>query len=165
MIIEVKKNILYIDEFKLKCCLGKAGITRKKKEGDKATPFGQYKLGPLYFRKDKIKNIETKIIKKIIKKNMGWCDDPSSKKYNKLVKIKEKMNFSFEKMYRNDYKYDLLIPIYYNYFKTKKDAGSAIFIHLTKNYKGTLGCIGLIKKDFLILLKLLKKNSSINIKF
>ena len=61
------------------------------------------------------------------------------------------------KMFRRDYKYDLLIPIYYNYFRPIKNSGSAIFIHLTKNYSPTVGCIGLIKKDFKILIKVMKK--------
>ena len=94
---------------------------------------------------------------------MGWCDDPKSKKYNKVMKINKKINYSYEKMYRKDYKYDLLIPILYNYFRYKK-FGSAIFIHLTRNYSPTVGCIGLIEKDFKILIKLIKKFKNQNSK-
>ena len=54
---------------------------------------------------------------------MGWCDDPKSTKYNKLIKIHKKVNFSYEEMFRRDYKYDLLIPIYYNYFRPIKNSG------------------------------------------
>ena len=39
--------------------------------------------------------------------------------------------------------------------------GSAIFIHLTKNYNPTKGCIALNKKDFLILCKLINKKTKI----
>ena len=92
---------------------------------------------------------------------MGWCDDSTHKKYNKLIKIKK--NIKHEKMFRKDKKYDLLIPINYNTRSPKKNKGSAIFIHLTKNYKKTLGCIALKKKDFLILIKLINKNSKIKI--
>ena len=163
MIIKCKKNYIYIDQFKLKCCVGKAGIKRNKIEGDKSTPFGFYKLGKLFIRKDRNKTIDTKLFKIFIKKNMGWCNDSRSNYYNNLIKIHKKTNFRYEKLYRNDYKYDLLIPILYNSNKVKKWKGSAIFIHLTKNYKPTEGCVGLVKKDFFILLKLIDGKTKINI--
>ncbi len=164
MNIKCKKNNIYFDQFKLKCCIGKAGIKKKKIEGDKATPAGIFKLGDLYYRKDRIHNIATNLKKRVIKKNMGWCNDPKSKKYNKLILINKKIKINYEKMFRKDYKYDLLIPIYYNYFKPKKYSGSAIFLHLTKNFKPTIGCVALLKKDFFILLKLISKNSKIILK-
>ena len=93
---------------------------------------------------------------------MGWCNDIRyPEKYNKLFKIKEKIKH--EKLNRKDFKYDLLIPIKYNFKKPIVGKGSCIFIHLTKNYKATAGCIALKKKDLLILLKLIKKNSTIKI--
>ena len=94
---------------------------------------------------------------------MGWCDDPNSKFYNKLVKIKKNLNISYEKLFRIDNKYDLLILIKYNYKKIIKNKGSAIFLHLLKNYSPTQGCIAIKKKDFLILFKLIKKNTKIKI--
>jgi L,D-peptidoglycan transpeptidase YkuD (ErfK/YbiS/YcfS/YnhG family) len=69
----------------------------------------------------------------------------------------------YEKLFRNDYKYNYLIPIKYNWVNPKKNKGSAIFIHLTKNYNPTAGCIALSLKDFLILVKLIKKNTKIRI--
>ena len=66
-------------------------------------------------------------------------------------------------MFRKDFKYDLLVPIKYNYKKPVKNKGSAIFLHLTKNYKTTLGCVALKKKDFLILLNLINKKTKIKI--
>ena len=92
---------------------------------------------------------------------MGWCNDINNKLYNKEIKIKKKMKY--ERLFRNDYKYNYLIPIKYNWRNPKKNKGSAIFIHLTKNYKPTAGCIALLQKDFLILVKLIKKNTRIKI--
>ncbi len=94
---------------------------------------------------------------------MGWCDDPNSKLYNKLIKINKKLNIGYEKLFRQDHKYDLLIVIKYNFKKIIKNKGSAIFLHLTKNYSPTQGCVSLKKKDFLILCKIIKKNSKIKI--
>lgn len=161
MIIKYKNKNLYINQFKLKCCIGKAGIKKKKLEGDKGTPLGKFKLGNLYFRADKTKNIKTNLTAISIKKNMGWCNDTRSTKYNKLINIRRDIKLSYEKLFRKDFKYDLMIPIYYNYFKVKKNYGSAIFIHLTKSYKPTVGCLALSKKDFLIMIKLINKNSKI----
>ena len=163
MIIYLKnKYTLKIDDFYLKCSVGKKGITKKKKEGDKKTPKGTFQIENLYFRKDRVKNPITKIKCIEIKKNMGWCDDIKyPKKYNKLIKISKKINH--EKLKRKDHKYDLLIPIKYNFNKPKVGLGSCIFIHLTNTYRPTAGCIALQKKDFLILLKLINKNTKIKI--
>jgi len=92
---------------------------------------------------------------------MGWCDDVNHKRYNKLININKKIKC--EKIFRSDYKYDYMILIKYNYNQTKKNKGSAIFLHLTKDYKKTLGCIGIKKKDFEILLKIINKKTKIKI--
>ncbi len=156
------KQTLQIDDFKFKCCVGKKGFTRNKKEGDKKTPKGVFKIENLYFRKDRIKKPYTLLKCLEINKDMGWCEDIRfPKKYNKLLKIEK--NIKCEKLKRKDYKYDLLIPIKYNFKKPIIGQGSCIFIHLTKNYKPTAGCIAVRKKDFLVLLKLIKKNSKIKI--
>ena len=163
MTILVKnKHTLQIDKFKFKCCIGKNGLTKNKKEGDKRTPKGIFKIENLYFRKDRLKKPLTLLKCVEIKRNMGWCNDIKyPRKYNKLFKIKK--NVKHEKLKRKDYKYDLIIPIKYNFKNPVVGKGSCIFIHLTKNYKPTAGCVGIAQNDFLIMLKLLKKNSKIKI--
>ena len=160
-IILKNNNTLLFDEFKFKCSIGKKGITSKKKEGDLKTPKGTYSLGSLFYRKDKHASPKTKLKKIAITKKMGWCDDTSSKYYNKLITINKKIGH--EKLFRKEMNYDLLIPINYNTKEIIKNKGSAIFIHLTKNYKKTLGCIALKKKDFLILIKIINKRTKIKI--
>ena len=163
MLIFIKnKHTLQIDDFKFKCSIGKKGLTKNKIEGDKKTPIGTFKIGDVYFRKDRKNKPET-ILKCIeIKKNMGWCDDiRMPKKYNKPIKINKRIRC--ENLNRKDYKYDFFIPIKYNFNKPIINRGSCIFIHLTKNYRPTAGCIALKERDFLIMLKLLKKNSQIKI--
>ena len=163
MTILVKnKHTLQIDEFKFKCCIGKNGSTKSKKEGDKKSPKGTFEIENLYFRKDRIEKPLTELKCIPIKKDMGWCNDIRfPKKYNKLFKIEKRIKH--ERLKRKDYKYNLLIPIKYNFKKPIPGLGSCIFIHLTKDYKPTAGCIALKEKDFLILLKLIKKNSKIKI--
>ena len=160
IILKNKETLLY-DDFKFRCCIGKNGTTSNKIEGDKKTPKGIFSLGPVFYRKDRIKNLVTKLRKKEINKLMGWCDDVKSKNYNKLIKVNNKIGH--EKLFQKKTSYDVLIPINYNTKKPKKNKGSAIFIHLTKNYKKTLGCIALKKNDLLILLKLINKKTKIQI--
>ena len=108
MIIHVpNKNTLIIDDFKLKCCIGKKGLNSNKREGDYSTPKGLFNLRKLYFRKDRVDIPQCKINKKIIERNMAWCDDPNHKKYNEEIKIHNKQ-FK-ESLYRKDHKYDYII--------------------------------------------------------
>ena len=161
IIIKNKETLIY-DDFKFRCSIGKKGFTQNKIEGDYKTPTGIFNIGNLYYRYDKFKKPNTKLKCVKIKKNMGWCDNPKDKKnYNKLIKINK--NMKCEKLFRKDESYDFLIPISYNTKKTIPYKGSAIFIHLTKNYKHTQGCVALKKNDFLILLKLINKKTKIKI--
>ena len=155
------KYTLKIDDFKFKCCIGKNGLKKNKIEGDKCTPKGTFKLGTLYYRKDRVKKPITSLKTKNIKRNMGWCNDSKNKFYNRAVKVNK--NIKHEKLFRKDYKYDYLLVIEYNTKKIKPNKGSAIFIHLTKNFKTTAGCIALLQKDFLIMTKLINKKSTIKI--
>jgi len=159
MNIIIKKNLLLYKGYKIKCSIGKSGINSSKKEGDLTSPKGQFKLGLLYYRKDRIKHLKCKIKKKIIKRNMGWCDDSRSKKYNKEINFPFK--YRAEKLYRKDEIYDIFINIKYNYQPTIKKRGSAIFLHLTNNYKPTLGCVAISKNNFLKIIPLISKNTKI----
>ena len=162
IIIKNKETLLF-DEFKFKCSVGKKGFSKNKIEGDYKTPVGIFDLGYIYYRSDRIQKPKSEIKICKIKKNMGWCDDPNSRHYNKLIKIKKNLKSSYEKLYRKDSKYDLFILIKYNYKKVKKNKGSAIFLHLTNNYSATKGCVAIKKKDFLILIKLINKKTKIKV--
>jgi len=157
-----KKQSLQLDLFNFKCSIGKNGLSKNKIEGDLKTPVGVFSLENLYYRSDRVDKpiTDLKCIK--IDKNMAWCDDPlNEQEYNKLIKVNKKIKH--EKLYRRDHEYDLLIPIKYNFDERVPGKGSCIFIHLTKNYAPTAGCIALKKNDFLVILKLIKKNSRIKI--
>ncbi len=162
LIILKNKHTLQVDAFSFKCCIGKNGLSLIKKEGDKKTPKGIFKIENLYYRKDRVEKPITNLRCLKIRKNMGWCNDINyPKKYNKLIKTSTKIKH--EKLKRKDNKYNLLIPIKYNFSKPVIGIGSCIFIHLTKDYKPTAGCIGIKEKDFLIMLKLIDKNTKIKI--
>jgi L,D-peptidoglycan transpeptidase YkuD (ErfK/YbiS/YcfS/YnhG family) len=162
MIIVKKSGYLKYKNLKFRCALGKAGVKKKTMEGDNITPKGTFKIIKIYYRSDKIKKIETLIKKNKIKKNMGWCDDPNSRFYNKLINLPTK--YSHEKLYRNDGLYDLIVVLSYNTNPIIKNKGSAIFMHIAKNsYKKTKGCIALKKEHLIKIISKIKKNTKIKI--
>ena len=161
IIVKRSKNLLF-KNLKFKCSLGRNGVTKNKVEGDQCTPSGIYKLNQVFYRADRIKKIPTKLKKIKIKKNMGWCNDPLSNKYNQLIKIPYK--FSYEKLYRKDHIYDIVVVLNYNMKPVVKKKGSAIFMHIAKkNYSKTFGCIGLKKNHLLEILNKVKKKNKIKI--
>ena len=162
MNIKIKNHFLLYKGYKLKCSIGKSGLTSSKKEGDLATPKGTFELGILYYRKDRNRLLKYKIKKKIINQNMGWCNDSRSKKYNKEIRFPFK--YGSERLYRKDKIYDLFINIKYNSSPIIKKKGSAIFLHTTNSkYKPTKGCIAILKNDFLKILPLINNNTKISI--
>ena len=162
MIIINKSGSLKFKNLKFKCALGKAGIGVKKIEGDNITPKGTYRIIRIYYRKDRIKKLSSKIKLVKINKKIGWCDDPKSKKYNKQITLPYKYNH--EKLYRKDNIYDIVLVLNYNSNPIIKNKGSAIFIHVArKNYNRTKGCIAIKKKNLMRIVNLLKKDSVVKI--
>ena len=162
MHILINKKYLTYNQYKVKCAVGKRGVNLKKKEGDFITPIGQYKIKYILYRKDRIKKIQSKLRKVVIKKNMGWCDDPKSKKYNKLINFP--YDYSFEQLFKKENIYDIILILNYNMNPVKKNKGSAIFIHIAKkNYKKTQGCVAVKKSDLIKILKEIKINTKVMI--
>ena len=162
MIIINKSGYLKYKDFKFKCALGKSGIGNKKIEGDNITPKGKFRIIKIYYRKDRLKKPPSKFTLTKITKNIGWCDDPKSRKYNQPIKLPTKYNH--ENLYRKDNTYDLILVLNYNMKPTIKNKGSAIFIHITKkNYQSTKGCIALKKNNLVKLISKIDKNIKIKI--
>jgi len=151
MHIKLKNKKLHFLNYKIKCAIGKTGINKFKEEGDNSTPKGKLSFTKVLYRADKIRNFSTKIKKIEIKKNMGWCDDPTSKFYNKLILFPFK--YRAERLYRDDDIYDIILVTNYNSKPIKKNKGSAIFIHIAKkNYSSTKGCIAISKRNMIKIL-------------
>tara|TARA_Y100000992_G_C21105941_1_gene414899 strand:- start:175 stop:666 length:492 start_codon:yes stop_codon:yes gene_type:complete len=162
MHIFIKDKYLIYKDNKVKCAIGKKGVGFKKKEGDLITPKGVYKIKNIFYRKDRVKNLKTKIKTIVINKKMGWCDDIRSAKYNKLIKYP--FNFSFEKLYRTDNIYDVIIVLNYNMNPIKKNKGSAIFVHIAKkNFLPTKGCVAIKKNEIKKLIRFISKKTIVKI--
>ena len=162
MHIFIKNKKLILGDYRIKCAIGKRGIGNKKREGDKITPKGKFKIKTILYRKDRESRFKSKITKLPIKRDMGWCDDPRSKKYNKLIKLPFK--YSAERLYRKDNTYDIILVLNYNSNPVRKGKGSAIFIHVAKkNYSNTLGCIAVSKRNLKKIIKKINKSTIVNI--
>ena len=160
MHILINKKYLTFKNYKAKCAIGKRGIGIKRKEGDLITPKGKYSIKYILYRKDRIKKIQSKLKKIPITKSIGWCDDPKSKDYNKLIKLPT--NYNYEKLYRKENIYDLVLVLNFNMKPIVKKKGSAIFIHIAKkNYKKTEGCVAINKIQLLKIVKKLKNNTKV----
>ena len=153
-------SLLYNDK-KIKCLFGFSGIGKKLREGDRVSPRGLFYCTELFYREDRLGIIRTSIKKKKITKSSCWSVDSSDPNYNKFYNNPKR--YIHEKLYRKDSSYDLFLNLNYNYKKTQKKKGSAIFLHLTTNYSPTKGCVALSEKDFLIIAKLIDKKTKIKI--
>ena len=162
MHIYINNKFISYNNYKAKCAIGKRGISIKKKEGDLVTPKGTFKIKEIFYRKNRVQSLITRLKKTVIKKNMGWCDDPKSTKYNKLIYFPFK--YSAEKLYRKENIYDIILVLNFNMNPVKKNKGSAIFIHIAKKgFQPTQGCIALNKSEMIKLVKSIKKNTVVKI--
>lgn len=144
-------RILYPELVTL-CSLGKNGVTKNKREGDKKTPMGVFSIKTA-FGIHKNPNIILPYTE--LNNYHYFVDDPKSKYYNTLVDIsKITPDFSSAEYmlnYKNFYEYGLEIK--YNE-KCVPYAGSAVFLHCTEDiFSPTSGCIGVNKKDMKKILK------------
>ena len=160
MCIRVKKNYLTFRGSQYQCSIGKSGFSNEKKEGDGFTPAGTFYIENIYYRADKIKNLDTKINKIIIDESDGWCDDPNQKEYNQLIRFP--FNFSAEKLFREDELYNVVCVLNYNTNPIIPGIGSAIFMHVAHaDYIPTEGCIALEQEDLIYLLSFIDSKTEI----
>jgi L,D-peptidoglycan transpeptidase YkuD (ErfK/YbiS/YcfS/YnhG family) len=135
------------------CSLGRAGVRQDKREGDGATPAGEFALREVLYRPDKLgRPPATALPCRALSPDDGWCDDPRDQQYNRPVKLPYPA--SHEKMWREDDLYDLVVVVGYNDQPVVPGRGSAIFLHLARpGYAPTAGCVALAKEDMLRLLE------------
>jgi L,D-peptidoglycan transpeptidase YkuD (ErfK/YbiS/YcfS/YnhG family) len=145
-----------------RCAVGAGGIREDKVEGDSATPVGEFPLRRLYYRNDLVVLPKVALPARPISKHDGWCDDPRSPSYNKLVHIPNE--WGAEKMWREDGLYDLVVVVGYNDDPPEGEWGSAIFLHIARDdYAGTQGCIAFARDDLLELVPLLTRDTRLRV--
>ena len=124
------------------CRLGRSGVipAAGKREGDGATPAGAWPLRRLYYRADRLAAPATALDVTALDPAWCWIDDPADARYNRLVP--GPVDGSHERLWRDDRRYDLIVPLGYNDDPPVAGLGSAIFLHLTDDPPGpTAGCV------------------------
>lgn len=151
-----------LGERRWRCTLGAGGIREDKVEGDAATPVGEFPLRRIYYRNDRVVLPKVALPARPISEHDGWCDDPRSPSYNRLVHIPNE--WSAEKMWREDELYDLVVVVGYNDDPPEGEWGSAIFLHIARDdYAGTQGCVAFARNDLLELLPLLNRDTRLRV--
>ena len=145
-----------LGERRWRCAVGAGGIREDKVEGDAATPVGEFPLRRIYYRNDllvlpKPNSPKSALPARPIGEHDGWCDDPRSPSYNRLVHIPNE--WSAEKMWREDGLYDLVVVVGYNDDPPEGEWGSAIVLHIARDdYAATQGCVAFARDDLMELL-------------
>ena len=151
-----------LGEKRWRCAVGAGGVREDKVEGDAATPVGEFPLRHIYFRNDRLVLPKVQLPARPITKHDGWCDDPRSPAYNRLVRIPNE--WSHEKMWREDGLYDVVVVIGYNDDPPEGEWGSAIFLHIAReDMSPTQGCVAFARDDLLELVPLLAPGTRINV--
>ena len=152
MISITSQNSLISGGRQYRCALGKSGVTKKKREGDGATPAGLFPMLCVLFRPDRVASPKTKLPVIELKQNDGWCDDPTHVDYNSHINLPH--NASHEVLWREDHVYDIIVVLGYNTSPIIPFRGSAIFLHCaTPTYKTTDGCVALNNLDLIEILQ------------
>ena len=108
----VKNNHLFVEGRQIRCAIGLNGLTENKQEGDLCTPIGIFDFDKIYYRADRLGDMEFIIDSSIINKNDGWCDDQKSDLYNQYIQFP--FQGSAEHLYRDDHIYDIVCVLSYN---------------------------------------------------
>jgi L,D-peptidoglycan transpeptidase YkuD (ErfK/YbiS/YcfS/YnhG family) len=149
-------------EKRWRCVLGAGGVREDKVEGDAATPVGEFPLRRIYFRNDRLVLPKVRLPARPITEHDGWCDDPRSPSYNRLVRVPNE--WSHEKMWREDGLYDLVVVVGYNDDPPEGEWGSAIFLHIAReDLSPTRGCVAFAREDLMDLLPLLTPTTRLRV--
>jgi L,D-peptidoglycan transpeptidase YkuD (ErfK/YbiS/YcfS/YnhG family) len=147
----------------VRCAIGRGGIRQDKREGDRATPGGAFRLLGGFFRPDRILRKAWVTPMRPAGPGDGWCDDPRSALYNRRVVLP--CRASHEKLWRADRLYDLVIILDYNIHPRRKNRGSAIFLHCARpDFAATSGCIALRLDDLRRLLPRLARKAVLTVR-
>lgn len=122
--------------------LGRGGVKANKREGDGGTPRGTFVLRRLWWRADRLPRPRTGLPVRRIRRNDGWCEDPTDRRYNRPLDVPQ--GSSADRLWRADALYDLIIEISHNTRPRIAGRGSAVFVHIARQkFAPTAGCVAL----------------------
>jgi L,D-peptidoglycan transpeptidase YkuD (ErfK/YbiS/YcfS/YnhG family) len=157
---EPTRGILMLDGRPIPVALGRGGLKANKHEGDGGTPIGTFRPVRLWWRQDRHARPSTSLPVRAIKPCDGWCEDPSSRRYNRPVELAAESNA--DRLMRADHLYDFIVEIDHNTRPRIAGRGSAVFLHLARpGFAPTAGCIAMTKASMLRLLARLDRRTRI----
>ncbi len=161
--ITVTARHLRVGGWQVPCAIGRAGVTRMKREGDGATPAGRWPLRKGFFRADRLPPPDCPgLVFEPILPRWGWCDAPDDPRYNRAVNLPYPA--SAERLWRGDPLYDVVLVMGYNDRPPIPGQGSAIFLHVARpNYGPTEGCVALAQPHLRSLLGRLRQGMCVSI--
>jgi L,D-peptidoglycan transpeptidase YkuD (ErfK/YbiS/YcfS/YnhG family) len=140
--------------------LGRGGIIVNKREGDGGTPKGTFRPRRLWWRADRNTRPLTFLPIRAIGSEDAWCEDPSSRHYNRPIKLDRDRNG--DRLKRDDHLYDFIVEIDHNTSPRIAGRGSAVFLHLAReDFSPTAGCVSMSKSAMLRLLRRLGPRTKI----
>lgn len=158
-----KRGLLVAGPLRATCALGRTGIRHNKHEGDGTTPAGRWRTVAVFYRADRQPHPVTRLQATPIRPNLGWCDDPDSRHYNRFVRLPHPDRH--ERLWRDDHLYDVIVVLDYNLTSPKPGAGSAIFLHIAApDFAPTSGCIALRADAMRALLMLVGPRTLIDVR-
>jgi L,D-peptidoglycan transpeptidase YkuD (ErfK/YbiS/YcfS/YnhG family) len=156
------RGVLTAGGLRVPCAIGRGGTTHCKREGDGGSPIGRFRLLRAYYRPDRLPRPYTRLPLRGIQPHDGWCDDPGHRLYNRLIRLP--FSGSHERMWRDDFLYDIVIDIAWNRGPIRKGRGSAIFLHLRPADGGpTAGCVAVDRRGMRRLLAMLSPRAVLRI--
>lgn len=147
------QGILTAGTAQFRCAIGKGGLigAEDKREGDGASPIGEWPMARLFYRADRLARPDTALSCIPLRPHDGWCDDPAHRLYNRPVT--RPFSASHEALWREDHVYDVVVELVHNQTPAIAGRGSAIFFHLAHDdYRPTEGCIAVSLHDMTTLL-------------
>jgi L,D-peptidoglycan transpeptidase YkuD (ErfK/YbiS/YcfS/YnhG family) len=157
------RGLLVAGPLRIPCALGPAGVVRIKREGDRGTPAGRYRLLWGYFRPGRPRPQAGGVRLIAMRRDTGWCENPASANYNRPVRAPSRD--ATDRMWREDSLYDLVFVLDQNFSRRSKGSGSAIFFHIARpDLSPTAGCVAIPKTAMRRLAPHLARGATIIIK-
>ena len=149
--LDRRRGRLRVGAVEIPCALGAGGPVRRKREGDGGTPLGTMRIRGGFYRADRMRRPRTGLPMRPIARHDGWCDDVTSRRYNRPVRLP--VAVSHERMWREDRLYDIVLDLDWNRGPIVRGRGSAIFLHLARpGFTPTEGCVAIARPAMLRLL-------------
>jgi L,D-peptidoglycan transpeptidase YkuD (ErfK/YbiS/YcfS/YnhG family) len=140
------RGVLIAGRLAIPVVLGRTGIRANKREGDGATPRGEFRLRRLWWRADRNPKPATLLPTVRVDRRVAWCEDPDDRRYNRP--FRRSGNEPGDRLWRDDRLYDLIIEIDHNTRPRIAHRGSAVFLHVARpDRTATAGCVAFAASD------------------